>query len=505
MIRRLLILGALAGGPVNAEPPDLLRFNNGDQLHGAFEGVREGPQIVWRRDDVTEPVEFKTSQIRQVVLRGGRPLESLSSLSHVALVNGDRIPGSVVSLDEEAVGVDTPFAGLLRIPRDQVGMIAPSPLGGRVLYQGPFSELEWTMTSARFPDGFPPLPEKAEEGKEAAEKEADVPPRWNFAGAAWYWQERQAGTALVRKEGMPDRAILKFNLAWKNRFSFAIGFHSDFTRPEREGENAEEEAPAPVRRFDAADSGFLPNLFGSSYVLQLSPTYVMLYRTGFDSEGNPRRPEQIRANNSNVRLGDAGNVEVEMRCNRLTGEISLFIDGEFVVQWSEGAGKEIGYAGKGSGFGFLVQTENSPLRLSEIVLAEWNGMPDSARSLQTDDQDIVLLANGTDRFSGTVQGLAEGKVHFEGKYGEFRFPLEEIAEIRFARESLAKPAEMSNDEVIVRFHPMGRVSGRPLSGNARELRLLTSSAGEIVPNLDSAVMLDFQPSESFLDDWNPQF
>ncbi len=493
------------------EPSDLLRFNNGDQLHGQFQGIVEGPQALWQRDDLAATVAFKTANVRQVVLREGRPIESLVSLSHIGLVNGDRIPGTVTSLDAEAVGIETVFSGLLRIPRDQVAMLAPRPLGGRVVYHGPFAASEWTMIHNQFPEGLPPVPEKRAEGAGPPEDEAgaeETAPRWDFSGAAWYWQDQRAGTALVRKAGMPDRSILKFNLAWKSRFTFSIAFHADFKRPEPDDDGADEnkDLPLAVRRFDPADSGLLPNLFGSSYVIQLSPTYVMLSRTGFDSEGNPRRPEQVRANNSQVRLGEAGDVEVEIRCNRHTGEISLFVDGQFLVQWSEGEGEgDNGYAGKGSGLGFLVQSENSPVRLSEIVLAEWNGMPDSARSLQTDDQDIVLLANGTDRFSGTVRGLTDGKLHLDGKYGGFKFPLDEVAEVRFARDRLGPPEEMLTDEVIVRFHPMGRISGRPLSGDSRELRLLTSSAGEIPLNLDSAIMLDFQPSDSFLDDWDPQF
>nr|MCU0748099.1 hypothetical protein [Akkermansiaceae bacterium] len=42
-----------------AETQDLLRFTNGDQLHGSFLGMKEGPQAVWRRDDVSAPVDFK--------------------------------------------------------------------------------------------------------------------------------------------------------------------------------------------------------------------------------------------------------------------------------------------------------------------------------------------------------------------------------------------------------------------------------------------------------------
>ena len=62
------------------------------------------------------------------------------------------------------------------------------------------------------------------------------------------------------------------------------------------------------------------------------------------------------------------------------------------------------------------------MSISDVVVSEWNGMPDSARSLQVDDQDIVLMANGTDRFSGKVGGLDDGKIALDGKYGRFQFP-----------------------------------------------------------------------------------
>jgi hypothetical protein len=148
--------------------PDLLRFTNGDQLHGSYQGVKEGGVVVWKRDDIDEPVELKPEKLRQVILRGGRPIESHASLGHVALINGDRIPGNVTGFDETTISIDTSFAGTLRIPRNQVGMIAPSPLGGRVNYHGPFVEDEWLMTNSNFPDGIP-APKKDEGDVELVE------------------------------------------------------------------------------------------------------------------------------------------------------------------------------------------------------------------------------------------------------------------------------------------------------------------------------------------------
>ncbi len=480
---------------------DLLSFANGDQLHGRLSGIAAGPSIQWKRDDVGEEVKFKSSELRRIVLRGGRPAKSIDSFSHVGTSNGDRIPGVVREMDDKRIVLDTTFGGMIEIPRDHVGLIAPNPLGGRVLYHGPYDPEEWVMIDNKHPEGISAL---------KVDEKAKMPV-WKHSGSAWYWQNKETGTALARKAGMPDRAILRFDIAWKSRLSCAIAFHSNFKQAKPVAANeGEDEVQAQERVIMAGrviNSTSLPDMFGDSYVLQLFSNYVMLHRTSFDLEGRPRL-DRVQTTNSTMRLGDTGTATVEIRCNRPAGEISLFINGEFVVQWSEVAGEENdggGYAGKGDGFGFLVQSEESPVRISEVVVAEWNGMPDAARSLQVEDADIVLLSNGTDRFSGKVTGLSQGKLKLEGRYGDFEFPINEIAEVRFAKSRVAEAPDAPSDEIKTRLYPLGRISGRPLAGDASNLRIMNGALGEIDINLDYAVMLEFQESESFLDDWDAEF
>ena len=550
MIRPLSFL-LLAGFPcVLAAAPlqpreDLLRFVNGDQLHGSFQGIKPGGLVLWQRPDLTAQGEFKSAQIQKIILRAGRPDQSNESLAHVALINGDRIPGTLSALDDDTVTVDTTFGGVMHIPRKLVGMVAPLPLGGRVLYHGPYSEDGWLMTNVEFPDGIPAPAatdksaekdkakdkdkDKAadEDAKAAAEDPADgdedegkakVPqktaiPRWDFSGAAWYWNQKHGSTPLVRKTGMTDRAILRFNLAWHNRLMVCLAFHADFARPAKAAAKNGDEAKAKdeaKRRmmqngFGPGDTSGYPQLFGNSYVLQINSGYAVLLRCGFDDKGNPTM-ERIQVNNPGIRLSETGAATFELRCDRIKGTIMLYVDGEFSMQWSEpGLAEEPGYAGKGGGFGFLTQMENSPVRVSDVIVAEWNGMPDSARSMQVDDQDIVLLANGTDRFSGKITAFQDGKLNLQSKFGKFSFPLEQIAELRFAANSLSKPEEAATERIIVRLDPIGNISGKPLSGDASTLKLLTPYAGEISLKLAAAVILDFQPANNFLDDWDPQF
>lgn len=485
---------------VFAASDDLLRFTNGDQLHGTLEGIKDGTHISWKRDAETASVDFETSEIRHVVFHGGSPLRSLASLSYVALVHGDKIPGAITHMDDEIISIETPYAGLLKIPRDQLAMLAPSPLGGRVHYHGPFVEDEWRMASASFPEGIPPL---------SKEKTKDEIGRWVFSGSAWYWPSKQSGTALLREKTLPDRAILRFDVAWKNRLAIAIGFHADFvkSKPNDEVNKDAVKGQRRVMGFAPGDSSIFPVIFGNSYVLQIFSTHMMLFRTSISELGKPT-VERVQINGNSIRLGDTGKATMEIRSNRLTGEIALFINGEFVVQWSEGpagASDQKHYAGKGNGFGFVVQTEDSPVKISDVMVAEWNGMPDSARSLQIEEQDVVLLTNGTDRFSGKVADFHEGKFNFETRYGKFQFPLEDVAEIRFARNRQAKVSVAGADQVAIRLSPLGQISGRLLEGNTSALRILNPACGEMKVNLESAVMLDFEKSNNISDDWDAEF
>jgi hypothetical protein len=490
-----------------ADLPDLLRFTNDDQLRGTFRGMQEGPQVLWKNEDLAEPAAFKTNRIRHIVLRGGRPLKQLGTLSHADLINGDKVPGIITALDEKSVTLDTGYVGKLIIPRDRVTMLAPNPLGGRVAYYGPFAEDDWKMIHGSFPGGMP-----AENAKKEGDENSETPGRWSFSGSSWYWNHKSGGTALIRESGMPERSVLRFDLAWKSRLNLSIALHADFASSQPgERVDRKQENHGGVLLNPAS----LPRLFGNSYVLQLYSNYITLLRTSVDADGKPAI-ERPRGNGGASRLGETGRSRIELRSNRRTGEITLFVNDEFTAQWNgldmaadeaadgDAAGK--GKASGGSGFGFVAQGVDSPVRISDIIMSEWNGMPDSARSLQMDEQDVVLMANGTDRYSGKVGRLDEqGGILFEGRHGRFRFPLEDVSEIRFAKQGLAAASEPPADNVLLRLAPIGSISGQPLPGEGPALGLISPIVGRIDLSLDPAVMIEFNASSSPFDDWNADF
>lgn len=510
MIRSLAIAGLLAAPLAAAEAPatgpdDLLRFTNGNQIDGRFAGMDPSGTITWTRPDVATPMPFQREKVRQIVLRHAKPLSPLNDPCHVTLVNGDRIPGKVIAADERTFTLETTAAGTLELPRDAVSMIAPHPFGGRLLYAGPFDDKGWTIVhsdAAAFEGdpfagnaGAKVLPkEKDEEGKEK--------PSWAHTGASWY--SRGGQDAITLDAGMPDRALLRFKLGWRSRPNISVAFHADLQKPKAE---IKEEDGKEVQRPNFGATQNLARLFGSAYVLNFQSGYVHLQRTGFDEEGNPE-VERVRVGSTSVRLNETGEAIFEIRCDRRAGTIAVHVDGEFAIQWrtsddaaEDGDGKK-SYEAPGGGVGFQVQGSSSEVRISDVVVAEWNGMTDSARSMESESRDIVLLNNGTDRFSGKVLGIHDGQLEIEASYAPLKIPLEEIAEVHFARENRRKPSEAPASEITIHLQPVGRISGVPLSSADGRIQLDNRLAGKINLDLAPAVVLEFQSAGGFLDAWD---
>jgi hypothetical protein len=490
MIRSALLTCFLSAACMAAEEPvsDMLRFTTGDQLQGTFKGINENGRISWARPDVPQPIEFQRDKVRQIVLHGGHPLSATNSVNHVGLVNGDRIPGRLVSMDDSHVTILTESAGRIEIPRDAVSLIAPNPFGGRLIYAGPFDEASWKVVSAN--PAPPPDPQAAgkEETSDAKAKEAS----WKHAGAAWY--SRPGTDALQLQAEMPDKAMIRFKLSSRGSPGVAFAFDADFAHPAK---------PLDEKTANNANT-LLSRLFGNAYVLSIYPSFAQLYRCGYDKDGQPMGQERLRAGNSNFNIKNSGETLFELRRDKRAGTIALYIDGEFALQWDTKSenGPDLPPPG-GSGIGFQSTGNSAPLRLSDVVVAEWNGLTDSARSMESDQNDIVLLANGTDRFSGHVTAIQDGKVSLDGKYSGLSIPVEDIAEIHLARSTRRKEEEeRPASEVTVHLQPVGRISGTPVSSSGGRLKLESPMAGLLDLDLGSAVVLEFQSAGGFLDKWD---
>lgn len=476
-----------------------LSFKNSDQLHGEYLGFNP-KQLRLQREDMRDPVWFDFSNIRRVVLRKGRSEMPIERNSYAETIHGDCIPGRIVSMDDRVLVMQTDFAGLVEIPRQQLQSLSPTPFGGKTVYQGPFIPDDWRLQVV-------PTRGAAEEG--GSEKPAE-PKGWTHAGASWYWSGDSPEKGLILNRDIPDRVAIRCVLSWKSRLTLALAFHADFATP-AELEPADEPAAGPMqRRLHISDSNLYSHVFGNAYVLQINPNHAMLYRSVVDDEGS-MRVVRTQTNYNNVRLGDSGTATIEIRASRKSGLILLFINGEFVAQWSEiGDLEDLGeasveYSGAGAGFGYLIQSPNAAVRISDVVVSDWNGMPDGARSMQINDHDVVLSTSGTDRFSGKVNSIRDGRVMLAGRYGDFDLPLDHVTEMHFSRDSLETKREPGTGAVRFRADPLGVITGVPKHGDARHVMLDHPSCGPLRIDLRSFVMMEMQLGESFLDDWDPEF
>ena len=515
---RPLVIAILFAAPLAAEEAksatDLLRFTNGNQIDGHFAGMDSGGVITWTRPDVTTPMPFQREKIRQIVLRNAHPLSAMADPCHVTLVNGDRIPGKVVATDEENVTIETTAAGTMLLPRDAVAMIAPNPFGGRLLYAGPFDDKGWNIMRSEAPAPEPdpfagnfraPLTLKQDEAD-------DGKPSWIHTGASWY--SRGGGSdAITLDAGLPDRALLRFKLAWRSRPSISVAFHADLQRPEAKEKEGAAEGEQPRLNFGSMQH--LTRLFGTGYVMNFQTGYMHLQRTWFNEEDQPQA-ERVRVGSTSIRLPDTGEAVFEIRCDREQGTITVHVDGEFAMQWdttSEENGRAgdnakarrpVSYQAPGGGIGFVVQGSTAPVRISDIIVAEWNGLTDSARSMESDHRDIALLSNGTDRFSGRVLAIRDGMVEMEASYGPLKVPMNETAEIHFARDHRRKTEEAPASEIAVHLQPVGRISGIPVASSNGRIQLDSTLAGKIDLDLSPAVILEFQAGSGFLDEWDDE-
>lgn len=465
-----------------AAPPDMLRLEDGS-IEGSFAGIDQEGRLLWNRDDSEKPLEFRTDKIRHIALRGGSPARTTSELSHVTLTNGDALPGHLVAMTDTLVEMETALVGDISIPRENVVSIEPNPFGGRLIYAGPFDDSGWEMITPDTDD-----PERLEETE-------DQDATWIHSGAHWYYT---GGREAIRKSvEMPDQSVFRFHVDWKSRPPLSIAFLADFAQAPAwdEKEAPEDEADQAMR----SRPDQLTAAFGNCLVLSVRPTFASLQHCGYDKDGRAFS-RMIRSAVSTVRFEESGQADFELRTDLKKRSATLFVDGAYMLHWD--LSEELKESPLGRGIGFLVPGNNEPLRISDILVAEWNGMPDAARSLHHPDRDLVLLTNGTDRFSGKVVDMRDGDLRLATSYAELTIPLDQIAEIQLAGQAETLEAAGKKKDLMIHFKPVGRVTGQVTESTSSEVNLRSPVLGDLKVDLSAACLLEFHKGGRFLQTWD---
>lgn len=491
--------------PLSAEKEDLLRLKNGDTTHGRFLSLDEGPIIQWQSSEAIGPTAYRANKIRKLVFNGGRTRKLVKSSGHVTTTGGDLFPGTLRSIDAEVVTLETAYSGLLTFPRNQVTSLYPSRVAGEVSYAGPFSEEKWRILESE---------QEIEEAKGQKEAEDATPDPevdealWRFGNGAWY---SNSGQPLCLQVPLPDRVSIRFQLAWQNQLHASFGLMTDFQRPliqeapaEDEEENVgEDPVPAELEReslFETGTGRSAAENFGSGFVIDLHNNYSRMQRLSFDDDGRPRARNFPTAS-GRAQLTNSYSAEVEIRCDRPSGKVAIFIDGSFYAEW-----QDEGEVLSDSDRYFSVRPlQGSNLQVTDIVVSEWNGMPDAARSMETEERDILLLTNGTDRISGEIVSLSEEVFAVKTTFGDFNIPAANVSEVHFATASRAEAPAIGSDDILLYLEPLGRITLSPHHAQGKNLNGTHPVLDELNFDLDFCYLLEFDPQRTIFDNWDDDF
>ena len=533
---------------------DILLFENGDLMHGTFSGIDEG--LLWERTDISRPIKFRIPGVRQLVLKGGLGVGLDDKTSFITLVSGDRIPGEIISLDDKTLSLKSPVAGNLTIPRTHLKSISPNPFDGELFYTGPFTSAGWMTLDYKKTEA---QLEKEEEAKKKSEKAGDkkkqeekkeVSSPWIHSGAAFY----SLGTRplIMPDAELPEVGRIRFKASWKGRLNITLVLHSDFVRvlrAEKEEKEEDEEAeanevvpdpseeekkteepkeeekePAPLKEERLLDlrkgEGFqnVPwinptnlthaDIYGTGYTMTIYSSYPSLSRNDF-SDAGIARSQRLSTTRSSMSLSESGDAEIEIRYNREEALVMLFVNGDYAAQWNDLSG----YVGKGKGFGIANNTSSSQIKISDIAITSWNGMTDSAKSMNHPDRDVVLLTNGIDRFSGELTSITNGIARLKTGYTDVQIPADDLSKVilKGASQTDLEDVETNGkylwekDPITILYKPFGRIQIAPTSATKTTLEGTSPFLGKISVDLKSANILRFVETSPDISSWFDDF
>ena len=386
-----------------SDQEDRLKLLGGGSLDGKFLGFYEG-RVRWAHSAFGAPVSVDAEAVDSVrVKQVALPLKVADC--RVTLVTGENVIGTLKSFNEQALVLETWYAGELSIPRRAIQLVEPRRTMARVVYEGPEQGPDGWLTGNRNTgvalkpfkavelqaQGAVPAQERALEaiGRRApgGQGGAKKTPLWRYANKGF--TRMTSGPILGRKAlELPDRCALEFDFQYLGYFNLGINIFADQIKNEYSG---------------------------NSYSLRLDQNNAYLYRIQNGSTSN--------LGNAQSQLSGKTECRVTLLVDKPAKTLALLINDRLVNKWEDGRGA---FAGKGNGVLFTSRN-NSAMRISRIRIREWDGpLPNGDKQeLGNGKEDYVRFSNG-DGFSGRIMRLEDGKLVFKTNFGEVPVPMDTV-------------------------------------------------------------------------------
>jgi len=428
----LLALGATgAPAPTNAAV-DCLSFRDGDMLYGKLLEIQPADHMRWQHPDASQPIDFKMDSVAQIDF-APRPSAAASNNSSCKLwlANGDMLTGKLIGCDNNAMSLETWYAGTLKIPRRALQTLALNPRAP-VIFDSISGLDGWTQGNAV--KGM-----ITESGQ------------WTYRNGAFYSDK---SASIARDLKLPNQSRIQFDMVWRGPLSLAIALYTDSLQP--------------ILLSDR-DNG--PD-FGGFYSLRFLNT-VFVSLTPVRKKGpllSLGEPLIIQS------LTQKDRIHVDLRVSKADRRVALFLDGGLIKDWIDPGG----FAGEGSGLRFVNQA-GSTVKVSNLRVTQWNGVMDGASADSPDPaHDVVMLESGA-KVSGAVTAIANGQISMVTVAGATNVPLTGASAIDFAPFQGQAPAP-SAVNTHATFVQGGSVTFELLSWRPEGVAALSPDFGKVTFN-----------------------
>jgi len=322
---------------------DEISLTGDASLSGTIRSINEAGVVELATAISPDPVRLRAGAVEKVVF--SPPQESPDTPGAVAeLVNGDLLPVSIEGLDDKSLTVTTMDAGRLVIPRTALKSVQLGVHKRKLVYSGPKNIDEWAG-------------------------DAEGSRNWRFENNALVAN----GPAYAARDiDTPSQFVFRFSLKWQGNPNFQIYF-ADPLRPKGE----------------VSDRYYL-QFAGAGMELKREATKGNRYTTVILSN---RTPEQFPDNA----------LEVEIRVDRKTARLHLFLNGE-----PEGAGIDpVKGAPEGGGVTLVSNAPNgTEQEVRGMEILELDDSRGRHRSEERGDPKTdSLISRDDDRWGGRLSDI----------------------------------------------------------------------------------------------------
>jgi hypothetical protein len=248
-----------------AEESDRLVLTAGDTLTGTVSTISADGRVTLVSSNAAAPLELKQKAMQRIVFDPTDPPEDDYS-EIIALSNGDKIPGSMSTLDATTIGFETNYANLLTIPRKETRSIDFGVRPQRLVFSGSGKLSEWEENN-----------------------------NWQSSGKAL--TNSGAGT-IGHSDLLPAQFILKFRLEWEGN---------------------------PSLRFYFCDKLLKGKGDPDRYYFEFNASVMRIMR---EVTGEDRRPDSIATIRRGPSSFPDDQADIELRVDREQGLIYLYINGK---------------------------------------------------------------------------------------------------------------------------------------------------------------------------------